>query len=762
MNKSFSRFTVDEQIKLVNGVSFFETACIAEKNVKSMQFLDGGTGMNFEQFFGDMLSCEGKDDMIGGAVLRDVLAHFYDPEKLGSDESKDLRKWICEKLEERFPDWIAPGCYPPGILLGATWNPETVYETGRALGMEARAYGVNVLLGTPNVNIHRDIRNGRLFEGYSEDPCLASTLAPEMVKGVQSCGVAANVKHFAANHQETNRLNINEIIPQRALNEIYYPGFKACVEAGVATVMSAYNQINGVPCTENRQLLCDILRDKWGFEGVVMSDWGAVYNPAKAVNAGNDLAMPGPIAPDVLKEAYEKRELSPEALAVSADRVAALSEKYTWEEKFTFSREETDRIAFNAAAEGTILLKNKDGTLPLAKNSKVAVFGEKTDYLLMCGEGSASINTDRKSRISDVFAQYFADVTINSYGSADAMVYIYNLPGQEGNDRADIGFKKSAEEDFGRIIPEAERLGMKKILVLNVSSPVALGEWEKYFDAVICVFLPGMKGTQALVDILSGKLNPSGKLPLSWPARIEDMPTYLNFPGNGMLVNYGEGIFIGYRWYDTRKIAPLYPFGHGLSYTDFEITSIKTDSERFGDLVKATAVVKNTGTVKGKTVVQIYISDDYSTLTKPVKELKAFRKIELEAGESAELEFTLTKHDFESFDPNISQWTFEEGWYTISAGLSSADIHKQCRVYADVKSPYSYGRKTSVKVIVENSQLKKTVEDFFAEYNLPYTAILTSYEYTAQDKIEMIMKNVGCDESQIEELASRLAKTEKQ
>lgn len=762
MNQSFSRFTVDEQIKLVNGGSFFGTAGINEKDVKSMQFLDGGTGMNFEQLFGDMLSREGRGDMIGGAVLRDVLAHFYEPEKLGSDESRELRKWICEKLEERFPDWIAPGCYPPGILLGATWSPETVYETGRALGMEARAYGVNVLLGTPNVNMHRDIRNGRLFEGYSEDPCLASTLAPEMVKGVQSCGVSANVKHFVANHQETNRLNVNEIIPQRALNELYYPGFKACVKAGVATVMSAYNQINGVPCTENKQLLCDILRDDWGFDGLVMSDWGAVYNPTKAVNAGNDLAMPGPIAPDVLKEAYEKGELSPEALAVSAERVASLAEKYTWEEKYSFSREETDRIAYNASAEGIILLKNRNGALPLDKSSKVAVFGEKTDYLLMCGEGSAGINTDRKSKISDVFAQSFAEVTVNSYGSADAMVYIYNLPGQEGNDRADIGLKKSVTEDFSRIIPEAERVGMKKILVLNVSSPVALGEWEERFDAVICVFLPGMKGTQALADILTGDINPSGKLPLSWPARIEDMPTYLNFPGDGMIVNYGEGIFIGYRWYDTRKIAPLYPFGHGLSYTDFEITSIKADTERFSDSLKVTAVVKNTGSVKGKTVVQIYISDEQSTLTKPVKELKAFRKVELDASETAELEFTLNKHDFESFDPNINDWTFEEGWYTVSAGLSSADIHKQCRVYADVKSPYSYGRKTSVKVIVENPQLKKTVEEFFVEYNLPYTAILTSYEYTAQDKIEMILKNVGCDEKAIDELGARLSLTEKQ
>lgn len=753
--------TVNEQIRLVNGGSFFGTASIPEKNIPSLQLLDGGTGMNFEQLFGDMLSREGLGG-IGGEALRAVLKYCYEPEKLPDDKSRELHKWITEKLKERFPEMIAPGCYPPGILLGATWSPETVHEVGRALGMEAKAYGVHVLLGTPNVNMHRDIRNGRLFEGYSEDPCLVSTLAPELVKGVQKNGVAANVKHFAANHQETNRMNVNEFIPERALQELYYPGFRACVEAGVATVMSAYNQINGVPCTENRELLNDILREEWEFDGLVMSDWGAVYNPAAAVNAGNDLAMPGPISPDVLREAYDIGVLSPENLEISANRVVELAVKYGNSDGGSFSESETDEIAYNAAAEGVVLLKNDKSTLPLDASSSLVVYCGNNGYLLTCGEGSAGINTNRNVSLSNALTDTFKEVYADLNDNGDALVYVYKLPGQEGNDRPDISLSKRVIEEWRILIPEAEKQGLKKILVLNVSAPVALGEWEQRFDAIICIFLPGMQGAKALADILCGRVNPSGKLPLTWPKRVEDMPTFLNFPGDGMQVNYGEGIFVGYRWYDARKIEPQYPFGHGLSYTDFAIEKLKASAESFTDEVTVTVEVMNIGSHSGKTVVQIYISDNESSLTKPVRELKAFEKVELAPGECREVSFTLSRHAFESYDPNLKQWTLEEGCYEISAGLSSRDIQAKCEVYADVESPYSYGADTSVKIIMENTALKTLAEEFFREHNLPWTAMLTSYEYTAQDKIDMILAQNDCESNLRNKLYSKMREIKKQ
>lgn len=752
--------TIDEQIRLANGASFFGTGEIPEKNIPRLQLLDGGTGINFEQLFGDFLSSSGLEG-IGGSDLRNVLEHFYKPENLPDESSKKLYDFIIDKLNERNPSWKSPGCYPPGIMLGATWNPDVIYDVGTALGTEARSYGINVLLGTPNVNLHRDIRNGRLFEGYSEDPCLVSSLAPSLVKGVQKEGVAANVKHFAANHQETNRMNINEHISERALYELYFPGFKACVEAGVETVMSAYNQINGIPCTENRTMLHDMLRKEWGFSGVVMSDWNAVYHPADAVNAGNDLAMPGPISPDKLTCAYKNGSLSPEALCISANRIARLAEKYAKSADGEISAEETDKAAYNAAAEGIVLLKNENA-LPLTPTTEISLFGEHAEYLLTCGEGSAGINTDRNASFYGALSKRFKNVSINCIDdNSDTLIYVYSLAGREGNDRKDISVTKNITDEWKALIADADRRNMKKILILNISAPVALDDFEKHFDGIFCIFLPGMQGATALADCLCGKVNPSGKLPLTFPKRIEDMPTYLNFPGDGMQVNYGEGIFVGYRWYDARKIQPLYPFGHGLSYTDFFIEKITAENDTFKDIVTVNAEVINKGKYAGKTVVQIYISDKESTLTKPVRELKAFKKIYLEPDEKKTVSFTLNRHDFESYDPDLHKWTMEEGFYEIHAGLSSRDLQAFCTVYADVESPYTYGAGTSVKIIMENEELRMLLNNFFTEKNLPWTAILTSYEYTAQDTVGMILEQLECSAHDCETLYSRMCDIKK-
>ncbi len=744
MNSPRYNLTPEEQIRLVNGGSFFGSAGIPEKDIPRMQLLDGGTGMNFEQLFGDIISHSGRTDVTEEAK-RNVIEYYYEPEKLVTDEEHALYDWITEKLRKRFPDMIPPGCYPPGILLGATWDPETVYAVGEALGMEAAAYGVHILLGTPNVNLHRDIRGGRLFEGYSEDPCLVSALAPELVKGVQAKGVAANVKHFAANNQETNRMNINEIISERALQELYYPGFRACVEADVATVMSAYNRINGVPCSENRALLHDMLREEWGFEGLVMSDWGAVYHPAAAVNAGNDLAMPGPIGPEALTAALSDGSLSPEALAVSAERVADTACRYGVPAHGAIPLDVTDKAAYNAAAEGTVLLKN-NGALPLPAASRIALYGESAQSLLTCGEGSAGIHTNRNIRFTDALSERFADVSLRSMDGADTFLYVYTLPGQEGRDRTEIGLSAAVKAEWDALLDEAEQRSMKKILVLNVSSPVALEDYEDRFDGIFCIFLPGMQGANALADCLCGALNPSGKLPLTWPARAEDMPTFGHFPGDGMEVLYGEGIFVGYRWYDARKIEPLYPFGHGLSYTEFAIESLNTDADAFTESVTVRAIVRNTGSLAGKTVVQLYVSDPESSLTKPVRELKAFRKVYLAAGESRELVFTLSRHSFESYDPNLRTWTLEEGSYVISAGFSSCDLQAACTVYADVTSPYTYGADTSNLIIMEHDELRKLVQDFFEKEGISWTLMLTSYEYTAQDPLSLILDRAGCPE----------------
>lgn len=557
-------------------------------------------------------------------------------------------------------------------------------------------------------------------------------------------------------------MNIDEHIPERALHELYYPGFKACVEAGVATVMSAYNQINGVPCTENRAMLSDMLRGEWGFEGTVLSDWGAVYHPAEAVNAGNDLAMPGPIGPEALTAAVEDGTLNMECLAASAERVAKLVKTYARPAEGEIDVAKTDKAAYDATAEGIVLLKNRAETLPLAQASKIALYGKFAEYLLTCGEGSAGILTNRNASLKDALSERFAEVTLQRMGTdTDTLIYVYSLPGQEGNDRKEISLPKTVTAEWNTLLAEAEARGLKKILVLNVSAPVTLDAWEERFDGIFCTFLPGMQGANALADCLVGAVNPSGKLPLSWPKRIEDMPTYLSFPGDGMQVQYGEGIFLGYRWYDARKIEPLYPFGHGLSYTEFAIEAVKAEQERFAESVTIHVTVENIGSRAGKTVVQLYISDPESTLTKPVQELKAFRKVYLETQEKKTVSFTLDRHAFESYDPNLHARTMEEGYYEILAGFSSRDIQDACTVYADVESPYSYGGKTSVKIIMENEMLKEKVQGFFTERKLPWSLMLTSYEYTAQDTIEKILDTANCTADTKEELYGRLRTVEK-
>ncbi len=740
-------FTQEQQLYLVNGSSFFGAAELPEADVPRIQLLDGGTGMNYEQLFGDFLSHAGLPG-IGGDALRAVLAHFYEPEQLPDDDARKLHAWIVERLKERNPDFSAPGCYPPGMLLGATWNPDVVHTVGQALGQEARVFGVHVLLGTPNVNLHRDPRNGRAFEGYSEDPYLVTALAPSLVTGVQEMGVAANVKHFAANHQETNRLGVNEHISERALQELYYPGFRACVDAGVATVMSAYNQINGIPCTENKQLLTDMLRNEWGFDGLVMSDWGAVYHPAAAVNAGNDLAMPGPIPPDTLRAALADGTLDADALRQSAERVARLAKDYSKPAAGRIDIAATDAAAYRAAVEGIVMLKNDRACCPLSPHAKIALCGDHPERLLTCGEGSAGINTTRNVSLLDALTERFAAVQIGCYDGADTLVYVYHLKGQEGTDRADIGIAASVQREWEQLLTYAKQRSLKTVLLLNISAPVALGAWQDAFDSIFCCFLPGMQGANAIADLLCGKENPSGKLPLTFPAACEQMPTYLHFPGDGMDVWYGEDIFVGYRWYDARKITPAFCFGHGLSYTQFALSDLQTEIVSTAPFrVNVTVTVQNIGSCTGKTVVQLYVGDPHSTLTKPIRELKAFCKPELRPGESQTLTFPLEQHAFESYDPNRRAWTMEEGHYTISVGFSSADLPLSADIYADVESPYRYGAATDIKQIIETPALCQTVRAFFDANGYPWSAILTCYEYTAQDTIDLVLTMQKCPDA---------------
>jgi len=771
-----SRMTLEEKAAMVCGATFFGMNGAERLGVPSLMLLDGGTGINFEQLFGDFYSRQevesnSTNGMVGSTVLTRVIDNFYHPENLSGDEIA-VHQWIKGRLRAITGGDYSPGCYPPGILLGASFDPDTVRRVGEVLGREARLFGINILLGTPNVNIHRDPLNGRLFEGYSEDPCLVSTLAPELVKGVQQAGVAANVKHFAANNQETERVGINETISARALQEIYLPGFRACVtEGGVKTVMSAYNAINGTPCSENHWLLTEILRDDWGFEGAVVSDWGAVYHPVEALAAGNDLAMPGPISPQPIIDAVRDGRMSEDTLDLAVSRLLNIigfcmenvSDK---ENDFERLRRDSDKAAYDAALSGIVMLKNSGGLYPLAPDGRrVFIVGSGAREMLMCGTGSAGITTDRSSDLAQTLREGLPgtevavlDEYVRDIPSGSRVIYVANVGGMEGNDRPDMLLPEEDRTALERLCLLKKQQQFSLTLVLNVCGPVDFFAYEESLDVVFVCFLPGMEGAHALGDLMTGKGNPSGRLPLTWPRRYEDTPTFLNFPGEGREVNYGEGIYVGYRYYDKKRIRPAYPFGFGLGYSSFELSDLKLEAAEFSGELRGSVAVTNVGDREGAEVVQIYVSDPVSTLPKPVKELKFFEKVHLNPGQSRRVDFVLKEKDFASFDPRYDMWLAEEGYYDIIAATSSApeDEWARQRAYLNIRNQYSYGMGTSVKVLYEKKELRALLEILWEKNNWDWQIVESNYQYTPSRLLSEILPGQP-DKKSAEEFTKKAA-----
>lgn len=811
------QMTIEEKADMVCGASNFCTADASRYGVPAIRMLDGGTGINYEQLIADLIlswRTNPRDEEeswlmkdFSATEERNVIFDYFRPDKLTEKETKVWKK-VREYLKEQFiknttnndttlafvemagdaaADIMSPACFPCGMMLGATFNPDVVNQTGHALGREARAYGVSMLLGTPNINIHRDPLGGRLFEGFSEDPCLVAKLAPEYVKGVQAEGVAANIKHFAANNQEKNRQGINETISERALQEIYFPGFRACVEqAQPATVMAAYNKINGTACTANEWLLDGILRKYWGFEGMVVSDWGAVYDPIAALKAGNDLNMPGITAdPEKVVQAVEAGELTEEELDRNVARVLELMDTYGSPECYDMSAQYimdmSKQAAYKAACEGIVLLKNENGIFPIRSKGKagndsvfetvsdeeamsgVVLCGSGAIRLYDCGTGSAGITTDKTSSIYEGLIQNGVEVSIGipaagKRAGISTYICVARIPGMEGNDRKNMKLAPEDTRILNQMLDLKRENPMVKLgLILNVSGPVDLALWEHELDGIFCMFLPGMEGGHAMADILTGRVNPSGKLPLTFPKKHKDTPTYLNFPGDGYQVNYGEGIYVGYRYYDKKMVEPLYPFGHGLSYSHFEISNEraiadavpvelvypdgKVDNKKMPvmtDSLRIAVDVINQGPEEfseGMEVVQLYISDPYATISKPVKELKAFKKIRLAYGEREKVTFTLTKEDFASFDSDLHQWVAEEGVYNILIGNSSRNIVCSMPIYLDAKTAYSYSIETPIKVLYENSVTKAHMNHLWLRLGLDLADIDNKYEYEPHTRL---------------------------
>lgn len=606
-------------------------------------------------------------------------------------------------------------CFPTASLLASTWDVDLINKMGIALGVEAGAKGVQILLG-PGINIKRSPLGGRNFEYFSEDPILSGKLGGSYIRGVQSNGIGTSLKHFAVNNQETFRIITSANVDERSLREIYLTSFEIAIkEANPTSVMSAYNKVNGIYCSENNKLLNNILRKEWGFKGLVVSDWGAVNNRVEAIKAGLDLQMPGDkgYMSKKIIEAINDGSLKEVDLDKAVINNLKVIFKVAKSKQLSFNFDSLDHhiLAKEIASQGIVLLKNENQALPLLKTKKqtISIIGQFAKSPRFQGAGSSLVNPTFLDNTYDSFFEKKGDKVKLSYAEgydelgntndfliknaieiaeiSDVTIIFVGLPEEyesEGFDRTSIELPKG----HNHLVFEVAKVAKKLVIVLQNGSPVSM-PWIDKTDAIIEAYLGGQAGGAAIADILWGNINPSGKLAETFPKRIEDTPSYLNFPGTESEITYGEGIFVGYRYYDKTNISPLFPFGHGLSYTNFSYSDITVNKDNFkeNDSILVTCKIKNIGNVEGKEIIQLYVSDVESTIIRPDKELKNFVKINLKPGEEKTVHFNLKPRDFKFYSPKFKSWVAENGRFDIQIGSSSKNIHLK-------KTVSLYGTKT--------------------------------------------------------------------
>ncbi len=588
-------------------------------------------------------------------------------------------------------------CFPTGATMANSFNDVLGEEMGTALGIEAVAQRVNVLLG-PGMNIKRNPRCGRNFEYFSEDPYLAGKMAASYIRGIQKSGVAACGKHFAANNQEERRMVIDSVIDERTYREIYLTNFEIAVkEGGLKTVMSAYNKVNGEFANENNHLLKEILRDDWGFKGVVVTDWGGDNDRVEGLKCGNELEMPttcGDTNRDII-EAVKSGRIQESVLDECVDRLLTLvfeTSKALKEGADIFDDKVHHKLAQKCAEECIVLLKNEGNVLPLDKSVKAAVIGDFAQNPRYQGAGSSVVNPSRLdsalSCMENSGLNYIGyEQGFNRYGKkkgglikkavklakrADVVILYLGLDEvteAEGLDREDINLPENQKA----LLAELKKTGKKIVVVLSCGSAIETG-WTDMADAVVHAYLAGQAGANAVFNVLTGKVNPSGKLSESYPYKYEDTPSASNFPGHEETIEYREGPFIGYRYYDTAGVPVRFPFGFGLSYTTFEYSNISANEKG------VSFTLKNTGKASGAEAAQLYVGMKDGQVFRPSKELKGFKKIFLNPGESKQVTILFDEYTFRYFNVKTNKWEVEGGTYNIMIGASSADIKLSAEV----------------------------------------------------------------------------------
>ncbi|CRZ15049.1 glycoside hydrolase family 3 C-terminal domain-containing protein [Mycolicibacterium neworleansense] len=613
-------------------------------------------------------------------------------------------------------------CFPPAVGLSQTWDPDLVERIGRALGDESRALGVHVLLG-PGVNIKRDPRCGRNFEYFSEDPLLSGTLGAAWVRGVQSRGVGASLKHFAANNAEHDRMRASSDVDDRTLREIYLRTFEIVVrQARPWTVMCSYNRINGVYASENAWLLTTVLRDEWGFDGLVVSDWGAVADRVTAVAAGLDLEMPttGGLSNAEVVSAVRAGSLGADVVARAAGRVARLADKVT-EMTCTATVFDVDahhELAREAAQRAIVLVQNDGDLLPLAP-APLAVIGGVAQEPRYQGGGSSHVNPTRLDVPLEEIRRLAGDhpvtycpgtdiaAAVGAAESADAAVVFLGLTAEEeseGYDRGHIDLPADQLELLRAVVQAQPRT----VAVLSHGGVVRLDAVADAAPAVVDGALLGQAGGGALADVLFGVVNPSGRLAETVPLRLQDSPAYLNFPSESGHTVYGERIFVGYRWYDARDIPVAFPFGHGLSYTRFDYSGLEVDPTEEGLSVRLT--VANTGTRPGREVVQVYAGLPGSAVARPVRWLAGFATVTVDPGEQRTIEIPVSRTDLAFWSTDAGRWVLETGRYSVSVGASSRDLRVTATVAVAGDEPRSpFTRDSTLGELLADPVAAKTI-----------------------------------------------------
>ncbi len=682
-----------------------------------------------------------EDKVPGAAGTTYAIPRLNTPNTVVADGPAGLR--ISPSRKDDANTYYATS-WPVATLLASTWDTKLVMQVGNAMGNEVKEYGVDVILG-PGLNIHRNPLGGRNFEYYSEDPIVTGKMTAAMVNGIQSNGVGTSIKHFAVNNQEKNRNTVNTIVSERALREIYLKGFEIAVkEAKPWTVMSSYNKVNGTSASHNYDLLSTVLRKEWGFKGMVMTDWFGGYDAVAQMKAGNDLLMPGtPDQKKAITAAVSAGTLDIKILNANAERVVNYILSTPSYKKYMFSNKPDLKahaaIARTTAANGMVLLKNNDNALPFAKATKnIAAFGITSYDFVSGGTGSGDVNEAYTVSLVQGLsnAHYTLDEDLNNRyqtyvaaekakqpkknffeefmnptpritempvdaelcnakaGTADIAIITIGRNAGEGSDRKvdnDFNLKAAEMELINNVTNAFHAKNKKVVVIINAGGVIETASWRDKADAVLLAWQPGLEAGNAVADILSGAINPSGKLATTFPVKYDDEVTAKNFPGKefpdqatkGMFgmpqipaeVIYEEGIYVGYRFYNTFKVKPAYAFGYGLSYTNFTYSKLRLSAKTFTGKIIATVDITNTGKVAGKEAVQLYITAPAQQMQKPAIELKAFGKTNmLQPGQKQTLSFEINSKDIASFNTPSSSWIAEAGKYIVKVGASSENI----------------------------------------------------------------------------------------